>query len=292
MIFSEKLSHIVRQRESLAAYTWLQLGGEAKYFAEPGNLTELASLIKEASSAGLPVRLLGAGSNLLIREEGVDGLVIHLSTAEMALISIADDRLTARAGAKLNHVISAAVGAGLGGLEHLAGIPGSVGAAIATNAGITNDDIGSRVASVTLIDRAGNLEKLSGNQLQFGFRRSNLQDNFIVEAEFKLRAGNSAELTRRMQSNWIVRRAAQPVMNSRTAQAFIEPDGTRLADVLEAAGVRDAREGEFAMDWAHPGFVIASGQAKSKDLIALVTRVSRSVEAKSGIQLQSVLKIW
>lgn len=292
MTFSDKFSHIIRQRESLAAYTWLQMGGEAKYFAEPGSLSELSGVIQEASASNVAVRLLGSGSNLLVREEGVDGLVVHLSTAEMCLVSIHDDRLTARAGAKLNHVISAAVGAGLGGLEHLAGIPGTVGAAIASNAGITNDDVGSRVTSVTLMDRDGNLGKVSGNQLQFGFRRSNLQENFIVEAEFKLRAGNPAELTRRMQSNWIVRRAAQPVMGSRTVQAFIEPDGMRLADVLEFAGVRDAREGDFAMDWTHPGFVVATGQPQSKDLIALLNRVSRSVEAKSGIQLQSALKIW
>lgn len=292
MTFSEKLSHIIRQRESLAAYTWLQMGGEAKYFAEPGNLAELSGIVQEASAGNIATRLLGSGSNLLVREEGVDGLVIHLATSEMCQVSIQDDRLTARAGAKLNHVISAAVGAGLGGLEHLAGIPGTVGAAIATNAGITNDDIGSRVTSVTLMDRSGNLGKVSGNQLQFGFRRSNLQDNFIVEAEFKLRQGNPAELTRRMQSNWIVRRAAQPVMGSRTVQAFIEPDGVRLADVLEMAGVRDAWEGDFAMDWTHAGFVVAAGQPQSKDLIALLNRVSRSVEAKSGIQLQSALKIW
>jgi UDP-N-acetylmuramate dehydrogenase len=292
MTFSDKLIHIVRQKESLAPFTWLRLGGEAKFFAEPGSLDEMASLIKEAAASGLATRLLGSGSNLLVREEGVDGLVIHLATAELCSISTADERLTARAGAKLNHVISAAVAAGLGGLEHLAGIPGTVGAALASNAGITNDDIGSRVSSVTTINRLGKLEKLSSSQLQFGFRRSNLQDSFIAEVEFKLRSGNSAELTRRMQSNWIIRRAAQPTTGSRTVQAFIEPDGTRLADVLEAAGVRDAREGDFAMDWAHPGFVIATGQPKSKDLLALLARVSRSVEVKSGIQLQSQLKIW
>lgn len=292
MTFSEKFSHIVRQRESLAPYNWLQMGGEAKYFAEPGTISELSGVIAEASAANIPIRLLGSGSNLLVREEGVDGLVIHLATAEMCLVSIQEDRLTARAGAKLNHVISAAAGAGLGGVEHLAGIPGTVGAAIASNAGITNDDIGSRVTSVTTMDRNGQLSKLSGSQLQFGFRRSNLEDSFVVEAEFKLRPGNSAELTRRMQANWIVRRAAQPTMGSRTIQAFIEPDGTRLADVLDTAGVREAREGDFAMDSTHPGFVIAAGHPKSKDLIALITRVNRSVEARTGIQLQSALRIW
>ena len=292
MVFSDKLAHIVRQQEPLSGYTWLQLGGPAKYFAEPSSLDELIELIREAAAAKILVRVLGGGSNLLIREEGVDGLVVHLNTAEMCQISLQSDRVTARAGAKLNHLIAASVGAGLGGLEQLIGIPGTVGAAIAINAGIINVDIGSRVSSVTILDSSGNPTKLSGGQLQFGFRRSNLQDSFIVEAEFKLTRGDSAELTRRMQSNWIVRRSAQPPLGSRTVQAFIEPDGVRLSEVLEAAGMRDAREGDFAMDSTHPGFVVASGQPKSRDLLALVSRISRAVEAKSGIQLQSPLKIW
>lgn len=292
MIFSEKLRHCVRENEPLSTYTWLQMGGPARYFAEPGNWDELVELICQANQARVLIRLLGGGSNLLVREAGVDGLVIHLATAEMCKLQIAQDRLTARAGAKLNHVISAAVGAGLGGLEHLAGIPGNVGAAVATNSGSNNADIGSRVASVKVIDRSGKCQVLTASQLNFGFRRSTLDDSLIGEVEFKLRPGDPAELTRRMQSHWIVRRAAQPGTGSRTVQAFLEPDGTNLSDLLDQADVRDAREGDFYMDPMHPGFVIATGQPHSKDLLALLSRVSRSVEVRSGIQLHSQLKIW
>lgn len=292
MVFSNHLQHAVRENESLVPYTWLRLGGVARYFAEPGSVEELGALIAVANNAGLPIRLLGSGSNILVREDGFDGLVIHLATAELCKVETQGDRLTARAGAKLSHIISAAVGAGLGGLERLAGIPGTVGASLATNAGSINDDIGSRVASVTVVDHAGKLQQLGSDKLQFGYRRSSLEDSVIVEAEFKLRPGDPAELTRRMQSNWIVRRASQPQIGLRTVQAFIEPDEFRLGDVLEASGVRDAREGDFQLDSAHPGYVIATGQPQSADLLALISRVSRTVEAKSGIQLQSALKIW
>lgn len=292
MQFSDKVRHTVREEESLVPFTWLRMGGAARFFAEPGNLEELARLIAEANQSGLAVRILGAGSNILVREEGFDGLAIHFSTAELCKIQVQGDHLSVRAGAKLSHLISAAVGGGLGGLEHLAGIPGTVGAALASNAGSINDDIGSRVHSVTTIDRTGAFSEVTADQLQFGFRRSSLEDSIIAEVNFKLRPGEPAELTRRMQSNWIVRRSMQPLMGSRTVQAFIEPDGIRLADVLDSAGVRDAREGEFSLDSAHPGFVLASGSPRSVDLIALINRVIRSVEAKSGIQLQSALKIW
>lgn len=292
MLFSEKVRHIVREGESLLPFTWLRMGGSAKYFAEPGNLEELAALIAQASSASLPIRLLGSGSNVVVRQEGLEGLVIHLSTAELCRIRIENDCVLAGAGAKLSHVISAAVGAGLGGLEHLAGIPGTIGAALVSNAGSVNDDIGSHVSSVTTVDRVGNFQVLKVNQLQFGFRRSSLEDSIIAEAVFQLRPGDPMELTRRMQSTWIVRRSTQPTIGSRTVQAFIEPDGMRLADLLDSAGVRDARTGDFLMDSAHPGFVLASDSPKTADLLALISRVSRSVEAKSGIQLQSALKIW
>ena len=292
MQFSEKVRHVVREEESLTPYTWLRMGGTARYFAEPGNLDELATLIAEASSAAMPIRLLGSGSNVLIRQETLDGVVIHLSTSELCQIQQQDDLLVVRAGARLNPVISLAVGAGLGGLEHLSGIPGTVGAALLTNAGSVNDDIGSRVVKVITIDRSGVFQEVTADKLQFGFRRSSLEDSFIAEVVFRLRPGDPVELTRRMQTNWIVRRSSQPLIGSRTVQAFNEPDGIRLADVLDSAGVLDAREGEVLMDSTHPGFVLASGTATSTDLLALISRVGRSVEAKTGIQLQSTLKLW
>lgn len=291
-MFPENFQHIVRENEPLAEYCWLQIGGPARYFAEPNSLDDLRGLIAAAAERNIPVRLLGDGSNILIREEGFDGLVLRLSTAEMCKIQISASKLIARAGARLNHVISAAAGAGLAGLEHLAGIPGTVGAAVVSNAGVTNDDIGSRVRRVQVISRSGEFQDKPRESLQFGFRRSSLEDTFIAEVEFSLEPIDPRELTRRMQACWIVRRAAQPAGSSRVVQALIEPDGTNLADVLEAAGVRDAREGEAALSSLHPGFLVVSGKATTEDVLALLGRVLRAVEAKTGIQLQSQLKIW
>lgn len=291
-MFSEKFQHIVRENEPLAQYCWLRLGGPAKYFAEPNSIDEFCGLIAAAAEQNIPVRLLGDGSNILVREEGFDGLVIRLSTAEMCRIVTNGAHLSARAGARLNHVISAAAAAGLAGLEHLAGIPGTIGAAVVANAGVTNDDLGSRVRSVQVINRDGQLEVRARESLQFGFRRSNLEDSLIAEVELALEPLDPAELTRRMQSSWIVRRAAQPTSNLRVVQALIEPNGTNLADVLESVGLRDAREGEAALSPQHPGFLVVSGNASTHDVLTLLNRVLRGVEAKTGIQLQSQLKIW
>jgi UDP-N-acetylmuramate dehydrogenase len=298
MGFSHSVQHIVRENEPLAPHSWLQIGGNARYFAEPNTLDELQTLLVEAGKLSLPTRILGGGSNILIRESGYQGLVLSLSTAEFTRIESFHDEetgqgtLTARAGAALNHAISKAVGAGLGGLEHLAGIPGSIGGALVSNAGVTNDDIGSRVRRVTVVDSSGELTEKLRDDLQFGFRRSNLEDAIIVEVEFALEPADAAELTRRMQTNWIVKRAAQPQSGSRTIQAFIEPDGTSIADALETAGMKGASNGEASLNPNFPGYLTVTGDATSDQVIALMEKVIKAVEIRSGIQLQSQLKIW
>lgn len=292
MAFASKYQHLVRENEILAPYTWLQLGGPARYFAEPNSITDLQGLIEQASNNSMPIRLMGDGSNLLVRDEGIEALVLRLATAELCRVEVEGSKIFARAGAKLNHVISAAVGAGLGGLEHLAGIPGSIGAAVAGNAGVTNVDVGSRVTAVQVITPAGDSVRIPRSEMQFGFRRSNLQDGFISDIELTLDPGDAETLTRRMQSSWIIRRAAQPSSGSRTVQAVIEPDGINLADALDQSGLKGMREGEAVLNAQHAGFITVSGKATAKDVIALLEKVIRTVDSQAGIQLQSQLKIW
>src|SRR5438067_2378697 len=135
MSLSTGFEHIVRAQEVLAPYTWLRLGGAAQYFAEPTTAEELAALVRRCREAGLPVRVLGGGSNVLLRDEGVPGMVIALGAAAFGRIAVAGRKLTAGGGAKLGHVISSAVREGLSGLETLVGIPGTIGGALHTNAG-------------------------------------------------------------------------------------------------------------------------------------------------------------
>ena len=126
--------HIVRQNELMAPFTWYRFGGPAEYFAEPTSVEELAALVGRAAEANVPVRVVGGGSNLLIRDAGVKGLVLHLAAPAFCQIEVAGNVVTAGGGAKLGHVISTTVGEGLSGLEDLVGIPGSVGGALRSNA--------------------------------------------------------------------------------------------------------------------------------------------------------------
>ncbi len=292
MTFSSKTLHLVREQEPLAPYTWLQIGGPARYFAEPTTFAELAQLVIEATQAKLSIRILGDGSNLLIREAGIDGLVISLSAPELSQITIEGHHIRAGAGAKLGHLITRSVGAGLAGLEHLVGIPGTVGGAVIGNAGITNDDLGEHIVAISILNRDGKVSQRVRGELQFAHRRSNLDDCIITEAEFSLAAGDVNELTRRMQRGWIIKRANQPSTELRSALAFVEPGGISVGELLEASGQRAATEGEVSLSSQFPGYVVASGGATSEQVLALTARVRRAVELKTGIALQSHLRIW
>ncbi|MEM7479007.1 MAG: FAD-binding protein [Planctomycetota bacterium] len=290
-MFSQPLAAIVQQDCSLAEHCWLKIGGTAKYFAEIANADLLAHACREAAENNLAVRVLGGGSNLLIRNDIVDGLVIKL-TGNFETIEVLDGRIRAGAAASLGEVISRSAEKGLAGLEHLAGIPGSVGAAVVSNSGIKNDDLGSKVQKVSGINRDGELVDIERAEMKFGYRRSNLDHLILTSVELKVEELAPEEVTRRLQANWIVQKAAQPPEDDRIAQAFIEPSGWRIAELLEAAGMKSASEGEVSMHPSYPGFLCVNSGATAAEVLSLMDRISKAVEVQFGIQLQPQLKIW
>ncbi|MCC6507816.1 MAG: UDP-N-acetylmuramate dehydrogenase [Pirellulaceae bacterium] len=285
-------AHLIRENEPLAPYTWLQIGGLARYFAEPTTVAELQQLVRAAHKENLPLRVLGGGSNLLVQESQSDALVLHLAAADLTAIKIDGHKVTVGGGAKLSHVISRVVGQGLAGLEHLVGIPGTMGGAVVGNAGVVNGDIGSHVVRVTTLDKAGQMVARHAPALQFSYRRSDLEDVIVVEVELELEGGDVTELTRRMQNSWIVKRAGQPPTNQRAAIAFVDPSGISAAELIDQAGLKGAAEGEVSLSSQYPGYIVVSGNATSTQVLALLDRVRKAVALRTGIQLQSHLRIW
>lgn len=292
MVFSQSVQHLVRNDEPLGGFTWARIGGPAKYFAEPASVAELSQLFTDALEANLPVRIIGDGANVLVRDQGFEGLAISLASAELSKIHSEGNQLVAGAGAKLSQVVAASAGAGLAGIEYLAGIPGTFGGALVCNASVKNGDLGCRVKSVKVITPDSSLVELTSEQLQFGFQRSNLDGNIVVEATLDLQPVDASELTRRMQSAWIVKRASQPISGTRALQAFVEPDGASLQDALESADLRGASEGEVKLSSEHPGYLIVSGNATCEEVIKFIEMVTKKVEALTGTRLQSPVKIW
>lgn len=292
MPFKDGLEHIVRAGELLAPYTWLRLGGEAQYLAEPTNLDELAELVRRCREQELPVRLLGGGSNVLVRDEGVSGLVIHLSAAPFCDVSVKDGIVTVGGAAKLTHVISTAVREGLAGLEQLVGIPGTVGGALHGNAGCHGGDIGQYTKAANVLTRSGEIIARSREDLVFAYRESSLNELVILDAQFELEEADPQELTKRMQKLWIVNKAAQPQANQTTAMIFKGPSGISAASMIEQAGLKGARAGGAQLSDRHANFIATESDASSGDVLELIEYVRSRVSERLGVELETALDIW
>ena len=194
----DDLAVAVSRGEPLAPHTWLGLGGAAAWFCEPVDVEALAGVVRRCHERSIPVRVIGGGSNVLVPTSGFDGMVVRLSAPAFSEIAVESPFLRAGAGAKLVHVVSAAVQAGVAGLEMLVDIPGTVGGAIVGNAGGHGGDIGQRVRDVTVMLPDGTVETRDLTRLAFESRWSNLDDCIVVACRFELDHEDPGVLTKRM----------------------------------------------------------------------------------------------
>ncbi len=292
MQFPSGFEHIVRENEPLSAHTWLRIGGAARFFGEPTSLDELESLTKACAAAKIPIRVLGGGSNLLVRESGFEGLVLSLSAPAFSHLSVEGNCVTSGGGTKLSHLVSHAVGAGLAGLEHLVGIPGTVGGALHENSATLNGDIGQRVKSSRVLTHQGDIITRDKSQLRFAHHTSSLDDLVIISTTFELEPADSKLLMQRMQTLWIVKRTHQPLLQSNAVIPFVDPDLCPAAQLIQEAGLAGAVEGRVSLHPTHHNFLIANAGATSNEVLALTSRVRDEIAKKTGVQLQLHLTVW
>ncbi len=286
------LEAIVKTSEPLAPRTWFRLGGPAEFFAEPQQPEQLAELVRRCRQHEIPVRMLGGGSNLLVNDAGVPGLVIHLADPVFAKIEVAGNVVTAGGGAKLGHVISHAVRDGLAGLEALVGIPGTVAGAIHGNAGSRGGDIGQWTSSVTVMTQNGETIVRNRNELIFAYRESNLDDLVILKAAFTLDRENPDELARRMQKLWIMKKAEQPMGHQSAGCIFKNPRGMNAGMLIEQAGLKGTRIGGAEVSDRHANFIIAEPGASSSDVMRLIELVRSRVMDRLSVELELEIEIW
>ena len=292
MDFPEDLMHLIRTDEPLGPLAWLGIGGPARFFAEPMDAADVQRLVEAAQKQDLSVRILGGGSNILVREAGVDGLVISLAGTMSSEITIDGTKMTVGAGAKLSHAVIKSVGAGLGGLEHLVGIPGTVGGAVVGNASAGGRDIGSVVSSVTVVEKDASIRAMTQQEAGFSHRKTSLGGLVVLDVSFELEARDVLALTKRMQKLWISRNAARPTEEPRIAMPFVDPDGMPAKDLLQTVGLAGLQEGQVSLDSQHPQYMIAHSGATSEQCLKLIERVREQVLLQTGIDLQLNLQIW
>ena len=282
----------VRRNEPLAPRTWFKLGGEAEYFAEPETVDELAALVRRCREQEVAVRVLGGGSNILVRDEGVRGLVVHLNAPAFAEMTIQGTSVTAGGGASLGDVVAAAVRNGLAGLEPLVGIPGTIGGALHNNAGTHAGDIGQWAAHATVLTRSGDILQRDRDDLVFAYRQSSLDELVILEAKFALEEEDPAQLTKRMQKQWIVKRAGEPSAPQSVGCLFKDPRGMSAPMLIEQVGLKGYAEGRAEISQQNPNFVIAHEGATAVDVLRLIDTVRSRVAERLGIELEPAIEVW
>ncbi len=288
----ERFEHFLREDVPLATFTWLRIGGPARYLARPNTLEELVGVVQAARGQGLPVRLLGGGSNLLVRDEGFPGLVVKLSGAAFGEIQVEGRRIIAGGGASLSHLVSAAVGAGLSGLEPLVGVPGTVGGALHGNAGTQDGDIGQWTAEATVLTRAGEVRTHQRGDMRFAYRHSSLDEFAILSATFELEPDDTSILTKRMQKLWIIQKSHQPGGTHGVGRIFKDPAGASAAQLIEQAGLKGASVGEAAIHDRRPNYIVTSPGASSQDVLQLIEMARSRVAEQLGVELETDIDIW
>jgi UDP-N-acetylmuramate dehydrogenase len=288
----DDLGVAVSRREPLAHHTWLGLGGEAKFFCEPVDVGALGRVVRRCHEQGIPVKVIGGGSNVLVSADGFAGMVVRLSAPAFSGIDVAAPSVRAGAGAKLVHVVSAAVQAGLSGLETLVDVPGTIGGALVGNAGGKGGDIGELVADATVMLADGTVETRDAGRLAFEARWSNLDDCIVLACRLDLDAEPAEPLTKRMQKQWIVGRSEQPSGTRSVAMMFKDPLGMTAESLVVQAGARDLRVGGAAVYGPHANYVVAGPQCTSQDVRTLVEQVRKRVRDALGVDLTPQIEVW
>lgn len=284
--------HFARKDESLAGLTGLRFPATAEFFAEPTNQDELAAILKRFASEKKPVRIIGAGSNLLVRDAHVEGLVVQLSAPAFSSIDVQENRIVVGGGTRLSHFVASAVGEGMSGPQHLVGLPGTIGGALYSDLEFPNVDIGTWVRSIKSLNRDGELVSHGGDGSPFSHYQSVLQGQIIVSVEMEFEKEASEGLTKQMQKLWIVRRAKRPPADMSAAWIFKDHGGQSAAELIESAGLKGVSSGGVSLFDADPNFLVAEPGATSEQAMELIEHIATEVEQKLGVKLERAIQVW
>jgi UDP-N-acetylmuramate dehydrogenase len=285
-------AEIIKRNEPLAPFTQLKIGGPAEMLAQPRSRDELAAVVRRCFEDGVPLRVLGGGCNMLVRDEGVRGVVLRLSEPAFTQVTVEGNRVRAGTGAAVSALISQAARHGLAGPETLIGIPGTVGGALRTNAGSRSGDIGQFVRSVEVMDSHGAVHVRERDELQFGEHVSNLDDPVLLSAEFALEADSPDAIVRRMRKSWIQRKAAQPFSFQAAGRIFKNPRGRSAAALIEQSGLARTKVGGAEVSDRDANYIVVQPGASARDVLRLMDLMRSRVQEKFQVDLEREITIW
>jgi UDP-N-acetylmuramate dehydrogenase len=275
----------------LADRTHYCLGGPARWMVSPKDADALADVIRRASAQGVATKVLGAGANVLVRDDGFDGVVIRLDEDYFTATSVDGDRVRAGGGADLMALAHTCSKLGLSGLERLAGIPATVGGAIRMNAGGKHGEIADVVERVTLIGPDG-VDELANSEIGFGYRSSDVGDRIVASATLQLEHADADVTLERYRSIFREKTRTQPFTFSSAGCVFKNPGGQSAGALIDQAGLKGARHGGAYISDRHANFILAGPGATSADVLHLIDRAREAVSSAFGIDLELEIDVW
>lgn len=278
--------------KDLKTYTTFGIGGPADVLARPKTKEELEELLKFNYKNKIETFVMGKGSNLLVSDKGIRGCVIILSD-NFDKVDIDGDYLTALSGTSLNEASLAAIEAGLAGMEEISGIPGSVGGAVAMNAGAYGGEIKDVAVEIKAFDFEGNLHTFKNEEMNFSYRHSRIFDDnlIVVSAKFKLEKGDKDLIRERYEDFTNRRQTKQPLDKKSAGSTFKRPTGSYASKLIDECGLRGFREGDCQVSEKHCGFIINRESATCQDMLKFINHVSDIVREKTGFVLEREVKL-
>jgi UDP-N-acetylmuramate dehydrogenase len=292
MSLADQFPDITTRNAPLAPFTHLKIGGPAEFLVQPRTVDELNAVLAACVKGGTKVRMLGGGYNLLVRDDPVLGAVIRLVAEPFTFIKRDGNRVVAGGGGQLFDVIAFAVKHGLGGLETLVGIRGTVGGSVRCNVGDRSGEISQTVRSVTVLTDAGKVQTRGREDLTFTEHQSDLDEPVILSVEFQLDADPPAAVLKRLKKAWIQRKATEPLSFQAGVRLFRNPPGQTAATLIDRAQMTKARFGGAELSERNSNYAVAHPGAKAEDIVRLAEEVRARVKERTGVSLERELHVW
>jgi len=285
------LESIMTRDVALADYTTLRIGGKAAFMLTPTDQDTFAAAYNAARTAGLAVHILGLGSNLLVADEGVPGVVLCTCGLRRRKLTPSGDTVQVGAGVRLRELVSWVGGKGLRGMEFLAGVPGTIGGAVIMNAGSLENCLGDCVAAIWCVDEQGNIVRRSGRDILWEYRGSDIRQP-VVQVELQLQRDNADAVLERMAEALIAKRQMQPAGIPSAGCFFKNPPGEFAGRLIDAVGLKGESFGNAAVSAKHANFIVNQGGARAAHVLELCNIIRERVRSKFGISLDTEVCFW
>lgn len=288
----ELLSGKVKENEPMSAHTSFGIGGPADILAVPQTRNELFALLDLCATKNIPYMIIGRGTNLLVRDGGISGVVIILDSACENLDANGTE-ISAGAGVSLNRLVKFAAAHGLQGLEFCAGIPGCVGGGLATNAGAWGKNLCDAVKGVLVYDPPGRkTRRVMQEEIEYGYRKSNLASfGVILEAEFTLNPAEPREIFGRMQDYLKQKASTQPLGFKSAGSVFKNPTGHYAGVLIESLGFKGYARGGAVVSDLHANFIVNTGAATASDVLTLIAEIKQRAHSATDIDLEEEIEV-